>query len=162
MRSPGPASRQPLIVSNRPYRLTRVRADLHENPNRSAKEESVGAGFQCQLLPRSRVPLNESSHAGNTDPSQRASSSGITFRGARPRPRPVRGRWGLTPRSGDAPTVGDWETVGRKGQAGQKTVPEPAGMRQPQVAAIGQSDALPRTPHGQWSVPRQRVRVNTV
>jgi hypothetical protein len=57
MRSPGPASRQPLIVSNRPHRLTLVRADLHENPNRSAKEESVGAGFQCQLLPRSQVPL---------------------------------------------------------------------------------------------------------
>ncbi len=32
----------------------------------------------------------------------------------------------LTPRSGDAPTVGDWETVGSKGRTGQETVPEPA------------------------------------
>ena len=57
MRSPGPASRQPLIVSNRPHRLTLVHADLHESPNRSAKEGSAGAGLQCQLLPRSQVPL---------------------------------------------------------------------------------------------------------
>ena len=27
---------------------------------------------------------------------------------------------------GDAPTVGDWETVGRRGRAGQETLPEPA------------------------------------
>ena len=27
---------------------------------------------------------------------------------------------------GDAPTVGDWETVGRRGLAGQETLPEPA------------------------------------
>ena len=30
---------------------------------------------------------------------------------------------------GDAPTVGDWETCGRRGRAGQKTLPEPAAWR---------------------------------
>jgi len=34
-----------------------VCADLHKNPNRSAKEEYVADGFQCQLLASSRVPL---------------------------------------------------------------------------------------------------------
>ena len=67
---PGPASRQPLIVSNRPHRLTLVRADLHENPNRSAKKkifagwavppyEDWGIGFSSrsddQLFDLSRV-----------------------------------------------------------------------------------------------------------
>ncbi len=42
----------------------------------------------------------------------------------------------------DAPTVGDG---GRRGRAGQETVPEPAWRRQPQVASMGQSDPLPRT-----------------
>jgi len=46
---------------------------------------------------------------------------------------------------GDAPTVGD---CGRRGRAGQETLPEPAWRRQPQVTAMGQSDPLPRTPHG--------------
>ena len=32
--------------------------------------------------------------------------------------------------------------------------------RQPQVASMGQSDPLPRTPHGQGSVSRQRFGVN--
>jgi len=54
---------------------------------------------------------------------------------------------------GDAPTVGDG---GRRGRAGQETVPEPAWMRQPLVTAMGQSDPLPRTPHGQWSRSRPR------
>ena len=58
MRPPGPASRQPTSKSNRPYRLTRVRRPPAPEPLLLlAKEESVGAGFQCQLLPRSRVPL---------------------------------------------------------------------------------------------------------
>ena len=39
-------------------------------------------------------------------------------------------------------------------------MPESAWMRQPQVTAMGQSDPLPRTPHGQWSVRRQRFGVN--
>ncbi len=60
---------------------------------------------------------------------------------------------------GDEPTGGDWETCGRGGRAGQDTVPEPAWRRQPQVAAMGQSDALPRTPHRQGSVSRQRFSV---
>jgi len=58
---------------------------------------------------------------------------------------------------GDAPTVGDGH---RRGRAGQETAPEPAWRRQPQVAAMGQSDPLPRTPHGQGSVRRQRFGVN--
>jgi hypothetical protein len=28
--------------------------------------------------------------------------------------------------TGDAPSVGDWETVGRRGRAGQETLPKPA------------------------------------
>ena len=58
---------------------------------------------------------------------------------------------------GDAPRVGD---VGRRGRAGQETLPEPAWRRQPQVTAMGQSDPLPRTPHGQWSVRRQGFGVD--
>jgi hypothetical protein len=58
---------------------------------------------------------------------------------------------------GDAPTIGDG---GRRGRAGQETVPEPAWRRQPQATAMGQSDPLPRTPHGQGSVCRQRFGVN--
>jgi hypothetical protein len=58
---------------------------------------------------------------------------------------------------GDAPTVGDG---GRRGRAGQETVPEPARRRQPQVTALGQSDHLPRTPHGQGTVRRQRFGVD--
>jgi len=33
-------------------------------------------------------------------------------------------------------------------------------MRQPQVVAMGQSDPPPRTPHGEWSVGRQRFGVS--
>jgi len=58
---------------------------------------------------------------------------------------------------GDAPPVGN---CGRRGRAGQETVPEPAWRRQPKVAAIGQSDPLPRTPRSQWSVRRQRFGVD--
>ncbi len=58
---------------------------------------------------------------------------------------------------GDAPTVRDG---GLRGRAGQETVPEPAWRRQPQVAAMGQSDPLPRAPHGQGSGSRQRFGVN--
>jgi len=35
-----------------------------------------------------------------------------------------------------------------------------AWSRQPHVTAMGQSDPLPRTPHGQWTVSRQRFGVN--
>jgi len=59
---------------------------------------------------------------------------------------------------GDAPPVG--KNGGRGGWAGQETVPEPAWRRQPQVAAMGQSDPLPRTPHGQGGVRRQRFGVD--
>jgi len=76
MRSPGPASRQPLIVSNRLHRLTLVRADLHENPNRSAKEESRWGRFSVSTTCPVPSSIIKSNHAGNTDPSQRPRTKG--------------------------------------------------------------------------------------
>src|SRR5208283_358438 len=76
------------------------------------------------------------------------------FRSARVS-RPRRSADGRSP--GNGPTVGD---RGCRGRASPDTVPEPAWRRQPQVTAMGQSNPLPRTPHGQWSVRRQRFGVN--
>jgi hypothetical protein len=56
-----------------------------------------------------------------------------------------------------ASTVGDG---GRKGRAGEETVPEPAWRRQLKVAAMGQSDPLLRIAHGQGSVRRRRLGVD--
>ena len=44
--------------------------------------------------------------------------------------------------------------------ANQELRATPVAWRQPQVTAMGQSDPLPCTPHGRWSVRRQRFGVN--
>jgi hypothetical protein len=49
--------------------------------------------------------------------------------------RPRRSADGRSP--GDAPTVGEWESCGRRGRAGQETLPEPArGERHPAIAQL--------------------------